>query len=247
VNSKKTAHAELSFKDDNELYSIQKVTFSQKLKEVAHSEIGHLFRDPKDVSITLYNNNVNFTQSEFVSAVSSGNQIAMAGINNANLQNYASIDTCSALGRFLMRAIQGEFLTPEQKCRAAKELLEQKETTAWIAAADLLRNPTTPEEIELSKKAAEKSKNTKVYKVGNRIYKDKGNYIKGLVNYIFKKSTAPVIVTCVILFMLSIMPGRDTSGYFIAFLILLFVWIFGFAISEMCFLPDEKSYYETNS
>lgn len=245
VSSKKTGRAELSFSDGKQSYTISEVIFSKNLQKIALREIGHLFSDPGKNGFHLYKKSGNFSESMYMNAMISGNAIAQAGMLNSNLQNYATANTCSKVGRFLLQAIHGEFLTPEQKCKAADILLSENESTAWVAAADLLQNATTPQERELAQRAAEKIGSVKNYKVGNRVYKDRSNYTKGLINYIFKKAALPVIAICVILFFMSCMPGRDTSGYFIALLVIGGVWLAGALIAEASFSPDKNSYYET--
>ena len=221
--------------------------FSKELQKIALREIGHLFVDPEKNGFRLYRRSGggSFSESAYMSAMKSGNLIAQAGILNSDLSNYATIDTCNQVGKFLLRAIYGEFLSPEQKCEAADILLAQNESTAWVAAADLLQNPKTLQERELAQRAREKIGSVKIYKVGNRVYKDKENYTKGLVNYILKKAMVPVLVICAILFLLACMPGRDTSGYFVALMIIGGIWFVAYGISDSNFTPDKNSYYES--
>jgi hypothetical protein len=245
ASSKKTGYAELSFKDGWLSHTISEVIFSKDLQGIALCEIGHLFNNPEKNGFYLYKSSGIFSESMYYNAMRSRDLIAQSAIVNSNLHNYASIDTCSEVGKFLMRAIRGEFLTSEQRCEAVDILLAENETTAWVAAADLLQNPTTPQEKEQARRVAEKIGSVKIYKVGNRVYKDKSNYTKGLVNYIFKIATVPVIAICVILFFMSCMPGRDTSGYFIALIVIFGIWLTGHLISAEHFSPDKNSYYET--
>jgi hypothetical protein len=245
ATSKKTGYADLYYREDSEFHSVLGVTFSKELKEIALREIGHLFVDPEKKGFWLYRGSgKGFSESAYMSAMKSGNLIAQAGILNSDLSNYATIETCNQVGSFLLRAIYGEFLTPEQKCEAAEILLAQNESTAWVAAADLLRNPKTLQERELAQRVREKIEGVKIYKVGNLVYKDKENYTKGLVNYILKKAMAPVLIICAILALLACMPGRDTSGYFIALMIIGGIWFVAYGISEANFKPDKNSYYE---
>ncbi len=116
------------------------------------------------------------TGSDYVSAISSGNAIAQANILNSGLSNYVSAITCSKAGHFLTKVIHGEFLTSEQKCEAANILLAQDDSFCWVAAADLLAKPNTDEETELVSRAMAKIQGTKLYKIGNTVYKDKKNY-----------------------------------------------------------------------
>ncbi|MBE7002443.1 MAG: hypothetical protein E7421_07130 [Ruminococcaceae bacterium] len=248
TKSKNTAYAELRYKENSTSLSspISEVIFSKELKQIALREIGGLFNQPEKNGYHLYKKSGSgFSESTYMNAISSGNMIAQASLLNSSLANHVTADVCSKVGSFLLRAIHGEFLTPQQKCEAANILLNETDALSWVAAADLLQNPTTPQERELAQQAAQKIGNAKTYKLGNRVYKDKSNYIKGLVNYIFKKATVPVIVICVILGLLACMPGRDTSGYFIALMIIGGIWFMGRGISETNFLPDKNSYYET--
>lgn len=245
ASSKKTGYADLYFSDGERFHTVSEVIFSKDLQEIALREIGHLFNNPQKNGFRLVEESRNFSESVYMNAMKSGNLIAQAGIINSNLQNHATIDTCSEVGRFLLQAIHGEFLTPEQKCKAADILLAENESTAWVAAADLLQNTSTPQEKELAAQVAEKISGAKIWKIGNLVYKDKSNYTKGLVNYIFKVATIPVVIICVILSCLSVMPGRDTSGYCIVLMIVGGIWFTGRVIVKEYFAPDKNSYYET--
>lgn len=245
TSSAKTDFGDLKFKpaDSYTVSSVWEVIIPPDLQKIAQKEVGRFLSNGN--TIVLYTRPNSGYFHSVVNAISSGDVSRQASLFNDDLSNHAMMDKCKQVADFVNRVMLGEFLTSEQRCDAAKTLLEVQSSLAWNAAANLLRNTTTDQEKELLATARKKTGEVKLYPFKGYVYADKKNFSKAVFGHIVGKAGLPVVIVAIILFFLACTPGKDTSGYFLWALILFFGWLVLFVVAGVL-SPDKDSYSKGN-